>query len=109
MVALELAARELLSPAPRDTALGRTVELAFGLPEGHSTQAEEDDHNRFREAQARAGATALMGRSIANAYLHRQTGYHQWQAEYHAALKRKYAAAAAYSWLAVAPDAPPPK
>jgi hypothetical protein len=109
IVVQESADRELMSPAPTIALLDRNVEIGFGLAEGHSTQAEEDDHNRFRQAQARGDAVAERCRMIMDAYYQRQMEYHQRQAEYHAALGRKYMAAAAHPWFSVAPDAPKPK
>jgi hypothetical protein len=109
MVAREWAAMESMSPARSDTEFNRTLELAFGLPEFHSTQADEDDHVRFREAQARAGPMAERGRILRANHLQRELEYHQRRAEYHAAVGRKYRAAASRPWLRIAPDPPKPK
>ena len=109
MDAQELADQELI-PAPHDgVALDRGVERWVGLLEGHSTEAEEDDRIRFREAQTRAGAIAARGRLIMENYFRRQVEYYQRRADYHAALGRKYVAAAARPCLPVAADPPIPK
>ncbi len=52
---------------------------------------------------------AVKRRTILVNHLQEQLDYHQRQAEYHAALGRKYAAAAAHPWLSVAPDPPKPQ
>ena len=104
-----MAARELVSPAPAGPTLDRAIELLVGLPESNSTQADEDGLARFKEAQARVGAMAARREMIMDKHLRRQLDYHQKWAEYHAALGRKYAAAAAHPWLSVAPDPPKPK
>ena len=105
----EVAAQELVSDAERDTTLDKAVERWFGPSESHSDKTEEDDHHRFKEAQSRVEATAAKGRMIMDNYAMRQVESHQRQAEYHAALGRKYAAAAARPWLPVAADPPKPK
>jgi hypothetical protein len=108
-VAQELAAQELTSPGQSGIALDTTVEPWSGLAVEESTRAEEEAHVRFREAQARTHTAAVRAPMIMANLRRRQVEYHQRRAEYHAALGRKYAVAAAYPWLAVAPDPPRPK
>ena len=98
-----------MADAERDTTLDKAAERWFGLSESHSDKTEEDDHHRFKEAQSRVVAMAARGRMIMYNNALSQLEYHQRQAEYHAALGRKYAAAAARPWLPVAADSPKPK
>jgi hypothetical protein len=109
MAVRDVAAQELVSDAERYTTLDNAEVRWFGLSEGHSDKTEEDDHRRFREAQSRVGATAARGRMIMDNYLRSQVEYHRRQAAYHAALGRKYAAAADRPWFPVSSDPPPPK
>jgi hypothetical protein len=109
MAVREIATQELVSDAERYITLDNAVERWIGLSEGHSDRTEEDDHHRFREAQSRVAATAARGRMMMDNYLRSQVEYHRRQAAYHAALGRKYAAAADRPWFPVSSDPPPPK
>ena len=109
VAAQELAVQESTSLDQRGIALDGTVERWFVLAQGDSTRAEEEAHDRFREAQARADAMVERARMMVANNLKRQLEHYQRQAEYHAALGRKYATAAARPWFAIAPDPPKPK
>jgi hypothetical protein len=100
--------QELVSDAEGHTTLDNALDRWYGLLEGRSDKKEEDDHHSFREAQSRVVATAARGRIIMDNYLRSQAEYHQRRAEYHAALGRKYAAAADRPWLPVSSDPPRP-
>ena len=104
-----LATQESMPAALSGTVFDTTVARWSALPENPSTQAEEDGHERFREAQARAAAMAVRGRVIMDDYVKQQAALHRRLADYHAALGRKYAAAAIRPWLRVAADPPRPK
>jgi hypothetical protein len=109
VVRKKMAGRESGAPEPAGPTPDRAIELLSGFPERNTTQADEDGHARFKEAQARVGTMAARRGMILDKNLQRQMDYHQRCAEYHAELGRKYAAAAAYPWLSVTPDPPEPK
>jgi hypothetical protein len=109
MAVQDVAAQESVSDAERYTTLDNALDRWIALSEGRSDKTEEDDQRRFREAQSRVVATAARGRMIMDNYRRSQVEYHQRLAEYHAALGRKYAAAAARPWFPVSSDPPPPK
>ncbi len=108
LVVRESAAPELSTLEERRIALDGTVERWLRLATDDSTQAEEDAHEAFREAQARTGAMAERGQQLVEKNLQRDVEYHRRQADHHATLGRKYATAAAHPWLPVAPDPPRP-
>lgn len=68
--------------------------------------ARSDVDERFEQARARAVATADFRRRFVIDSYRKRAEYDQRQAEYHAALGRKYAAAASQPWLPVGPDPP---
>ena len=91
------------------TAIDTTVERWNSLIESDSSQEERHAHDRFKEAEARSRAIADSRNELTAQYRARQLELYRRLAEYHAALARKYAAAAARPWRSVAPDPPVPK
>lgn len=85
------------------TAIDTTGERWSSLSESDSSQQERHAHDRFKEAQARSRATMDTANKLTAEYRARQLELHRRMVEYHAALARKYAWAAARPWLSVAP------
>jgi hypothetical protein len=98
---------QLMSFAQMEIAFDN-LEAGFGIPESRSTAAEEDAHDRFKEAQAREHILEVRRLVILNDYVRRRAEYLQRNADYHAQLARKYERAARYPWLPVEPDPPLP-
>jgi hypothetical protein len=100
------------SPAPI-VEVAEVIEQEFGLPPERSKRAERheqsDGQDRFKEAEARQYALSDKRSKLEDAYRRQQSENHARQAEYHAALARKYRGAASRLWLEIEPDPPQPK
>jgi hypothetical protein len=91
------------------TAIDTTGERWIALIESDSSQQEQDARDRFKEAQARSRAIADTRDQLTAEHRARELELHRRLADYHAALARKYAAAAARPWLSIVPDPPAPR
>jgi hypothetical protein len=105
----ETAAVKSDSPSEKRIAVPvNTIARWLGIADAESDPKSTAGNDRFQAAKARSSDMSERGRALWLNYMRRQATYHRRTMEYHSALKRKYLAAAARPWIAVAPDPPKP-
>jgi hypothetical protein len=90
-----------------DDPLQKSIERLTGRPTRGPAPAPDD--KAFAEAKARSRYLFVRSRKIQLKHLFDNAEECRKRADYHAALKNKYAAAAARPWLPVAADPPLPR
>jgi hypothetical protein len=104
---LEWMDQEPVPPQPVTNDPAMAIDLVSGLPTPGFGQLEEEV--RFREDQAmRERAITASRRRLAAEYRRRDRESRLRKIDYHAAMARKYRAAARHPWLPVEPDPPEP-
>jgi hypothetical protein len=109
VITKKMVAGESMPDTTDSTAIDTPGERWNSMIESDSSQEERHARDRFKEAQARSRAIADTRDELTAEYRARQLELHRRLAEYHAALARKYARAAARPWFSVASDPPQPK
>jgi hypothetical protein len=105
----QVTAGESMPNTGSSTAIDTTGERWNSLIEFDSTKQEQHAHERFKEAQARSEAIMDTRNALTADFRARQLELRRRLAEYHAALARKYSAAANRPWFSIAPDPPEPR